>query len=93
MSAETRQKMREMIDDLKRSGGVHSVDYERGRMRVNILSWAGLKVDTKEQVVKGFAMACAAPAAGEIRDVQILSDRNDTVLAEYDWWNGIRIHH
>lgn len=90
---ETRQKLRNDLGEMMRTGVVHSVDYERGRMRISTAGWLSLKIEQKEQLVKALSMASTPPETRPMRSVQILSDRNDTVFAEYDPWNGVQVHH
>jgi hypothetical protein len=71
------------------SGAIHSVDVEAGRVRIPPLIWCGQSIEQKQQsllVFSSYFKSC-----GKSGRVEILSDRNDTVLARYSSWAGCQI--
>jgi len=85
--AELDQAVREMIA----TRAIHSIDLAAGTVRIDPAVWLVGDVTGKQQIVLFFHQYLRAK--GRPGYPKILSDRNDTVLAEYSAWSGIKIHH
>lgn len=85
----TAAQMEEGVVRMMESGGVHSVDVAANTVRVNALTWSLMKIEMKRDLVAFFSQYFEMKRGYE--RVTVLSDRNDTKLATYGPWGGIKI--
>lgn len=79
----------ESIARLLKEGVVHSVDVEFNEVRMDPLLWAGFTLEAKQGTVMLFSKYF--DSKGSTGRVTVLSNRNDTKLATYGSWEGIKI--
>ncbi len=77
------------IATLLRTGAVHSVNVEFNQARIDPFLWAGLTLEVKQNTV--MLLSKYFESKGRTGRVTILSNRNDTKLATYGAWGGIKI--
>ena len=79
----------ESIQKLLDEGFVHSVNVEFNEVRANTATWDLLALEQKQQFVAVFSNYF--DAKGSTGRVTVLSNRNDSKLATYSVWSGIKI--
>lgn len=90
--AQNRNRLRKLeatVAEMKATGAIYSI--ENSRVRIPILVWLSMDVKQKEQVVTFFSEYFKLKT-GHGNCVEILSDRNDTKLAEVNMWYTIKIY-
>lgn len=71
------------------SGVLHSVDPESGTVRMDASIWVGLTLEQKRDSLR--VWRAYFQSLGKSGRVRVLCDRNDTVFATLDSWNGAKI--
>lgn len=82
-------EIRTQLDQLAGQDAIHTIDYENRVMRVDPLVWAGLSIETKQQLTQTFYNLYQFN--GQERSVKILSSRSDKVFADYSPFSGMTI--
>lgn len=82
-------RMEEHIQKMISVGVIHSVNADLNQVRIDPTAWSLLDLETKQNIVTFFS------AYFDMKDstgrVTILSNRNDSKLATYSSWSGIKI--
>jgi len=78
--------VQKMIND----GLVHSVDFANHIVRIDPAIWIRGDVDSKKQIIYFWSQYFKAKIGYE--RVQILSNRNDDKLGEYEVWGGMKVY-
>ena len=82
-------KMDRQANDLLTTGVVYSINIDFNEARVNTSLWLQMTLNQKQSLVLFFS--AYFDAKGSTGRVTILSSRNDTKLASYGSWGGLKI--
>ena len=85
-----RQRLERDVMAMKAIGAIHSVDVGMSEVRIDPSVWMHMDVDEKQLVVMFFSQYFEA--SGRPGQVTVLSNRNDTKLAKYSVWSGVKIY-
>jgi len=82
-------KMTEVIEKMVSDGVVHSFNIDLNQVRIDPLLWVDLTLENKQNCVMLFSRYF--DLNGSTGRVEILSDKNDTKLATFSSWSGVKI--
>lgn len=85
----SKKSIDESIANLLEKGVVHSVNVDFNEVRIDPLIWASFALETKQGTVMLFSKYF--DSKGSSARVTVLSNRNDSKLATYGAWGGIKI--
>lgn len=83
--ADTEKIIKRMLAE----GTIHSVNVEGNEVRIDPLAWSQLSFAQKEDITRFFSGYFSAK--GSTARVTILNNRDDTKLATYSVWSGVKI--
>jgi len=81
--------MTEVIEKMVSDGYVHSFNIDLNQVRIDPLLWVDLTLENKQNCVMLFSRYF--DLNGSTGRVEILSDKNDTKLATFSSWSGVKI--
>lgn len=73
-------------------GSIHSVSVARREVRIDPLIWRPMTVEAKQRILYSFTRYFALKMDARA-EAKILSNRDDTVFAEYNEYSGFQIHY
>lgn len=75
--------------NMLRDGAMYSMNVEFNEVRINPVLWLGSDLETKRQLVMGFS--AYFDLKGSTKRVTVRSSLNDTKMATYGSWGGLKI--
>ena len=85
-----KQSTEDIANEMLATGAIHSVDITNRIVRIDPLIWHRLLIDQKQGLVLFWSNYMKIKTDYEW--VDILSNRNDTKLAKYSVWSGVKIY-
>lgn len=87
-----RREIETMLNGMVQQGLIHSIEWDRKRMRVDPRTWDSLKIETKRNLA-GMLCNYYIYSGDKLVGVKVVSARNDVELfAEANEFSGAKIH-